>query len=99
MFSPHLATRQPLAAPLVLSLIMALGAASNAGARPYPDQEIPEPAAADPVSVAHASAGMSTWGDALIVAAALAILAVTVAAVFLRRDKHRVDTNGDALHA
>ena len=99
MFRPHLTTRRPLAAPLVLSLIVALGAASNAAARPYPDQETSEPPAADPVSVAHASAGMLTWANALVLAAALAVLAVTVAAAVLLRDKHRVDRKGDPLHA
>jgi len=99
MFSPRLTTLRPLAAPLVLSLIVALGAASSAAARPYPDQDTPEPPAADPVSVAHASAGMLTWANAVVLAAALAVLAVTVAAVVLLRDKHRIDRKRDPLHA
>ena len=98
MFRPHLSTSRPLAAPLVLSLIVALGAASNAAARPYPDQETSEPPAADPVSVAHASAGVLTWANALVLAS-FALLAVTAAALLLLRDNDRIDRKGGPLHA
>jgi hypothetical protein len=86
MFNPHLTVTRRLTAPLTLSLIAALGAVSNAAARPAPDEAGITPALATPA--AHATNNLTWSGTTLAIAVALAVLVVTLTALLVNA-RHR----------
>jgi hypothetical protein len=86
MFDPHQTLTRRVAAPLTLSLIAALAAVSNAGARPAPDEEGIAPAVATPA--AQATSNLTWSGTTLAIAVAVAVLVVTLTALLLNA-RHR----------
>jgi hypothetical protein len=82
MFDPHFTAARRLAAPLTLSLIAALAAVSNAGARPAPDEEGITPAVATPA--AHATSNLTWSGTTLAIAVAVAVVTLTALLVNAR---------------
>jgi hypothetical protein len=87
MFDPHLTVTRRLAAPLTLSLIAALAAVANAGARPAPDEEGNVPAVATPA--AHATSNLTWSGTTVAIAVAVAVLVVTLTALLVNARQRR----------
>jgi hypothetical protein len=81
MFDLHLTATRRLAAPLTLSLIAALAAVANAGARPAPDEEGITPAVATPA--AHTTSNLTWSGTPLVIAIAVAVLAAVLTVLVL----------------
>lgn len=91
MFDPHLTAIRRLAAPLTLSLIAALAAVSNAGARPAPDQAAITPAVATPA--AHTTSNLTWSGTPLVIAIAVAVLAILTVLVVTVRQRRPLATH------
>jgi len=86
MINPHLSAIRRLAAPLTLSLIAALAAVENAGARPAPDEEGIAPAVATPS--AHATNNLTWNGSTIAIAIIVGVLVATLTALLVNA-RHR----------
>ena len=86
MFHPYVRHARRLAAPLTLSLLLALAGATAASARPAPDEPAATP---DPTAAAHASSNLTWGGTTLIIAVGIAAVAVIAFAALGASLRHR----------